>query len=232
MSDARQRWRLTFRRGEEALYLSHLDIAKLWERAFRRAGVPVAVSGGFNPHPRLIFAAPLPLGMLAEGEIADLYVSERMTLPELRERLQRDLPNGFTLVDLHDVWLNEAAVAARLAAADYRVELEGAPAEALARACEELVASPTLERERRREKKVTRYDLRPLVLELAVAGPSRLRMRLRHAQEGGSGRPEEVVAALGEIAGVELVIASIVRERLILADDLHGFEAEAAQPGL
>lgn len=228
MNEPRQRWRLVFARGDAALYLSHLDIAKLWERAFRRAGIPVALSGGFNARPRLIFAAPLPLGTLAEGEIADIYLSERLTLADLRARLQRDLPNGFTLVDLHDVWINAPAVAARLAAADYRLEVTGVSLEALAGACARLLALPALEREKRREKKVTTYDLRPLVLALAcepapLGEGSLLRMRLRHAQEGGSGRPEEVVAALADLAGEEPVIASIVRERLLLAD-----EADAA----
>ena len=59
--------------GEEARYLSHLDAVKLWERAFRRGEIPVATSEGFSPRPRLVFAAPLPLGMLAEHELADLF---------------------------------------------------------------------------------------------------------------------------------------------------------------
>ena len=66
MSESLQRWRLAFARDDEARFLSHLDAVKLWERAFRRGSIPVATSEGFSPRPRVVFAAPLPLGMLAE----------------------------------------------------------------------------------------------------------------------------------------------------------------------
>ena len=66
MSESKQRWRIVFARDDDARFLSHLDAVHLWERAFRRGEIPVATSGGFSPRPRLVFAAPLPLGMLAE----------------------------------------------------------------------------------------------------------------------------------------------------------------------
>jgi radical SAM-linked protein len=54
----RQRWRVVFRRDEAARFLAHLDAMKLWERALRRAGIPVASTEGFNPRLRIVFAAP------------------------------------------------------------------------------------------------------------------------------------------------------------------------------
>lgn len=236
-TEPRQRWRIVFRRGEEARFLAHLDAMKLWERAFRRARLPVATTEGFNPRPRIVFAAPLPLGLLAEREIVDLVLSERLTRHDLRIRLERDLPNGFDLVDLYDVWLNAPSVASQLVSATYLVEARGATRDEIVRAIDRLLAADQLDRRRVREKKTVAYDLRPLVLALDVVpshGPVAgrptvdddgrgpvvaVRMRLRHAQEEGTGRPEEVVAALGELAGRELEIDLTVRERLDLAGD-------------
>ncbi|HEY5472404.1 MAG TPA: TIGR03936 family radical SAM-associated protein, partial [Candidatus Limnocylindrales bacterium] len=114
MSEIRQRWRLIFARDEEARYLSHLDAVHLWERAFRRGEIPLATSEGFNPRPKLVFAAPLQLGMLAEHDLADLFLAERLTSPDLRGRLASGMPRGYRVVDLHDVWVGAPALAPQL----------------------------------------------------------------------------------------------------------------------
>jgi radical SAM-linked protein len=216
VSEVRQRWRLVFARGEEARYLAHLDAVRLWERAFRRGEIPVATSEGFSPRPKLIFAAPLQLGMLAEHELADLYLAERLTAPDLRARLEAGMPRGYRVVDLHDVWIGEPALAPQLAAADYRMTLLNVEQSRVEQAANRLMAAEKLPRERRKEARTIPYDLRPLVLGLRVEPPdpaavppdatiansARLWMRLRHTQDRGSGRAEEVVAALADLMGI------------------------------
>ena len=218
MSEIRQRWRLVFARDEEARYLSHLDTVRAWERAFRRGDIPVAVSEGFSPRSKLVFAAPLQLGMLAEHELADLYLAERLSAPNLRDRLAAGLPRGYRVVDLYDVWIGEPALAPQLVAADYRMTLLGVEMDRVAGAVSHLMAAEKLPRERRKEAQSIPYDLRPLVLdlqhrpadaeaippdaagtEIAAAG---VWMRLRHSQNLGSGRPDEVISALAEELGV------------------------------
>jgi radical SAM-linked protein len=222
LSDARQRWRLVFRRDEAAMYLSHLDAIHSWERAMRRGDIPLAMSEGFNPRPKLAFAAPLQLGMLAEHELADLILTERLTAPDLRRRLAACLPRGYRVTDLFDVWTGEASIAPQLAAADYRMTLLGVGREEVAAAIGRILGAATLPRERRREARTIKYDLRPLVIDLkpqdagsapplgesrsAASGGSVLSaglwMRLRHSQDGGTGRAEEVVAAIAEDLGL------------------------------
>jgi radical SAM-linked protein len=240
MSEVRQRWRVVFARDEEARYLSHLDAVTQWERAFRRGSIPVATTGGFNARPKLVFAAPLQLGMLAEHELADLFLDERLTSPALRTMLAAGMPAGYRVVDLHDVWIGAPALAPQLVAADYRMILFGVDGERLAAAATRLMAATKLERDRRREAKTISYDLRPLLIDLRAgdgrttgdswetgpkpdpnAGPAEssaaappadqaanapaaaagLWMRLRHSQERGSGRADEVVAALADELG-------------------------------
>jgi radical SAM-linked protein len=217
VSETRQRWRIVFARNERARYLSHLDAVTQWERAFRRGAIPFATTGGFNARPKLVFAAPLQLGMIAEHELADLYLAERLSAPELRARLAAAIPAGYAIVDLHDVWVGAPALAPQLAAADYRMTLFGVEREELTAAASRLLAAKQIRRERRREAKATAYDLRPLIIDLQVRGPdpaaatpvgpstaaAGLWMRLRHSQERGSGRADEVVSALADELGLE-----------------------------
>jgi radical SAM-linked protein len=222
VSEVRQRWRLVFARDEEARYLSHLDAVRLWERAFRRGEIPVATSEGFSPRPKLVFAAPLQLGMLAEHELADLFLAERLTAPDLRDRLAAGMPRGYRVVDLHDVWIGDPALAPQLAAADYRMTLLNVERARLESAAACLMAAERLPRERRKEARAIPYDLRPLLLDLrpGPADPAALPpdadpgnaaglwMRLRHSQDRGSGRAEEVVAALADEMGLAMGIAA------------------------
>jgi radical SAM-linked protein len=250
VSEVRQRWRLVFGRGEEARYLSHLDTVRAWERAFRRGDIPVAVSEGFSPRSKLVFAAPLQLGMLAEHELADLYLAERLSAPDLRDRLAAGLPRGYRVVDLYDVWIGEPALAPQLVAADYRMTLLGVEMARAAAATSQLMAADKLPRERRKEAQSIPYDLRPLLLDLRVrpadggaippdaveAAATGVWMRLRHSQNLGSGRTDEVIRALAEELGVVAHLASgpdddgrQVARAVEPADDT---EADVARPAL
>jgi radical SAM-linked protein len=243
MSESRQRWRLVFARDEDAQFLSHLDAVKLWERAFRRGSIPVATSEGFSPRPRLVFAAPLQLGMLAEHELADLFLTERLTSHDLRARLAAGMPRGYRILELHDEWVGAPALAPQLVAADYRLNLLGLEHAAAKEGIRMLLAADRLPREKRREDKTVRYDLRPLLMNLRAYEPADvpgelqegirnvvLWMRLRHSQNEGSGRAEEVVAALSDglsggagAASAEpspIEVVHPVRERLWLSAEL------------
>jgi hypothetical protein len=169
--------------------------------------------------------------MLGELELVDVLLAERLTLPELRARLQTGLPEGHRLVDLHDVWLGEPTVAGRLVAADYRTAVHGASRAELEQACASLIAADSIDRTRQKgEGRSVTYDLRPLLLRLGVGalanpgadahGSVPVRMRLSLAQEGAVGRPDEVVLALGEVLGRPLRAETVVRERLLLTGEL------------
>jgi hypothetical protein len=177
--------------------------------------------------------------MLGERELVDLLLAERLTLPGLRARLEVGLPDGHRLVDLHDVWLGEPAVATRLVAADYRIAVHGASRAELARGCAMLMTAGSIDRTRHKgESRSVVYDLRPLLVRLEVGAPAcpgvetedpvAVRMRLGLAQEGAIGRPEEVVLALGEVLGHQFRAGAIVRERVLTAKESAGSEPELA----
>ena len=149
-----------------------------------------------------------------------MWLVERLPVWRVREALAQSMPDGYRLLDVHDVWLGEAALPGQVAASVYRATFEASTVDGatLGRACREMLAAPTLPRERPKGQTMVRYDLRPFLERLDVddRGPS-LRMTLRHDPERGIGRPEEVLAALGERLDVPIVAVSLVREGLVLA---------------
>ena len=168
----------------------------------------------------------MPVGVAGEAELIDVYLTERWPAWRVREQLSARLPDGWTLVDLYDVWLAGPALPGRIVAADYRIALGGGvSATAVEAACGELMAAQAIPRERMKGGASVRYDLRPLLADVtmvATGPPVVVRARTRFRPELGTGRPDEVIAALADAAGEPLEAASIVRERLVLADDDAG----------
>jgi hypothetical protein len=161
--------------------------------------------------------------MAANAELIDVVTSERWPGWRVREALADHIPAGWRLVDLHDVWLAGPPLAGRVAAADYRVTLSGdVPVDALRAAASELLARPRISRQRAKGDDNVEYDLRPLLIDVAIddGPPAAVITRTRFHPELGTGRPDEVVAALGDQVRLPLDIAAIVRDRLILAEDL------------
>jgi radical SAM-linked protein len=120
-----QRVRLYFAKRERVRYISHLDVLRYWERAIRRAELPLSYSQGFTPHPRLQFAGPLPLGYLADREVVDVGLDERLPLPEIQGRLATQTVQDLPLLDLDEVPLSTPPPQNNLLWADYTVEVPG-----------------------------------------------------------------------------------------------------------
>lgn len=218
--EPRQRWRLTLARGAEAPRLAGRELNEAWEAALDAAGLPLARGAGARPKAPVAFAAPLAVGMAAEAELMDVILCDRWPAWRAREALTGAMLPGWSMTDLEDVWLGAPALAAAVCAADYRIALGGeVDAAALAAAAERVLEARTLFRTRDKGGSSIRYDLRPLLesIEVVEGSSAALRVRTRFDPQLGNGRPEEVVAALAEEVGQDLVIGEIVRERLILA---------------
>jgi len=226
-----QRLRLRFGRGDEVKFISHLDVVRFWERAFRRARIPLAYSQGFTPHPRISLAAPLAVGVTSEAELMDVWLSRWMPTQSLVMRTRSQLPCGFEIFDAWEVGLNIPSLQSCLAFAEYRVEVKSGKSEQdVEVSLHSLLQARELPWHHSRGGIAKAYDLRALIDDLWVIGhhPEPLAtghsedrlgegstcvlgMRLR-CDAKGSGRPEQVVAALGFPQYPE----SIHRTRLIL----------------
>jgi radical SAM-linked protein len=212
-----QRWRLIYARGPNAPDLPQREQQTVWTDALLAAGLP----GEGSAAPKFVPAAPIALGLTADAELADFFLSERRTSVDVRERLLAVMPVGMTLVGLHDVWLGEPALPGLVVAGDYRVTLVRADdgpigAEALLPAIRELLAATSIARPRGRPDRTSAGDLRPLIHDVQLRDDGRLWLRLRFDPALGTGRPEEVVSALGGILGQPLATIKKHRERLWL----------------
>lgn len=211
------RHRITFATRRTLAYVSVLELGRIWERSLRRAGVPLKYSQGYNPRPKLNFAAPLPVGCGSDADLMDILLAEPKMPSDILAALAHNTPDDLTVLDVSAVPEDEPALSEQLIAAEYRVWLRDTSTAAVASAVEEFLNSDAVALEKRgRKYRGKTYDLRPLVETLHVEeAPSPwigLWMRV-HARPGDTGRPDEVLKALDLVD----VPRRCTRLRLILA---------------
>ena len=195
-----QRLRIRFYRGEELKFISHLDIMRLWQRALVRAGVELAYSEGFNPHPRMSLAAPLALGVTSEAELMDIVLAKWSSPHSFTEAASRQLPAGIEIRQVYNIALTLPSLQSQVRYAEYIVKMaaEKGPAETKA-AITHLLAAKSLPWQHQRDTGPRHYDLRALIDDLWLIDEGNggtIGMRLR-CDSSGAGRPEQVAAALG-----------------------------------
>lgn len=191
-------------------FASHRDVARAVERGVRRAGLPIAYSAGFTPHPKISYAGAAPTGMASEAEYLELSLSERCAVSEVAERLDAALPDG---IDVIEVIGDRASLASLpLEASLWQVVLPGVSAPEAAGAVAEFLAHDSVEVERLTSKGTRRVDARAAVItmradspETVSSGPAGgntiLRMVVRHVVPAV--RPDDIVAALRRVAALE-----------------------------
>ena len=194
------RYRITFATRRTLAYVSVLELGKIWERSLRRAKMPLKYSQGYNPRPKLHFAAPLPVGCGSEADLLDLWLETPVEPGAMLAALTGVVPTDLSVIDVRAVPEDEAALSEQLVAAEYRVWLRDVPQEAVQSAIAAFLDSPSLSLAKRGGKyRGKTYDLRPLVellrLEDAPTPWTGLWMRV-HARPGATGRPDEVLKAL------------------------------------
>jgi radical SAM-linked protein len=215
---AKQRLRIHFTRDETLKYIGHLDMARTWQRIARRAHLPLAYSEGFNPQPRLTFAAALPVGCTSDHEELDMVLSPPCAIDEVKAQLDRALPAGMKVISIEELALNAPALQVQLQAAEFEITVEGEETLGL---LPERVAQFSAATEVMRDRRGKVYNLRPLVQTLSIeqgrAGRADraavIRSRLQ-ANEAGTGRPDELAAALG----LDPATVKIKRTKLLFLD--------------
>lgn len=233
-SEKAQRLRLRFARGPEAGDVGHLDLSRIWERAFGEAGIAVSYSQGNRPQPRLTIGAGLARGVTSDGELLDAVLAQRVRPADVAERVRPYLPPGLDVRDVLEVGMGLPSLPSAVRWADYELDVPSQPhGPDAAAAAASLMAAESFPWEDTRGEKVRRYDLRPLIQDVRVleygpdedgkhhdcpadvrsgSGVTRLCMRLR-CDSRGAGRPDQVVKALGLAEPVR-----IHRQRLVLAE--------------
>jgi radical SAM-linked protein len=189
--------RLRFTKGGSLRWLSHHDLMRTFERMLRRAALPFRRTQGFHPHPRLVFALSLPLGVVGLAEVAELELDEEMPPQEVLARLRGQCPPGLEITDACAIAPTQTAHVRGLC---YGLPLPDGRADELRPRLAEFLAVPECWVERRRPsggQPRRRLDLRPFVRDLRLRGegPTWLEMDL-WLTPAGTARPDEVLTVL------------------------------------
>ncbi|MFZ3102003.1 MAG: TIGR03936 family radical SAM-associated protein [Desulfitobacteriaceae bacterium] len=212
------RLRIAYTKLEEAKYIGHLDLTRVFERAMRRAGIPVAYSEGFNPHPKISFGSALAVGVEGEREYVDIELQREMDLSEVLGSLQEQLPTGIRLLDGLAIEPGSKALMAVLNAALYRLRLPMAlpiQAERLDEAIKSWLAREHITYTRYSKKGPTEKDIRPWVKHLQgeIHGDEVIFELEVEVGNQGSVRPEEVVGSLRELENLPLALEGLQIKR-------------------
>lgn len=188
------RIQITFSKQGALRYTGHLDLHKLWERAARRAQLPLAYSQGFHPQPRMNIAAALPLGFSSRCEVIDLRLEQEIPLDGLAAKLNDTMPEGIRVLGIEQVDERAPALQVQVTSAEYEVKsVDTGFGSDLKRKIDSVLESTSIIRTRRGKQ----YDLRPLIMTLACNEEFTQIHMILSAKEGATGRPEEVLDVLG-----------------------------------
>lgn len=188
--------RALFEKVGTARFISHLDLMRLFQRAFKRAGLPLTHTQGFNPRPSVSIALPLSLGAESNCELLDFDLESPVPLEDIRNRLNAALIDGIRVREVYD----NGAKIKYLALLQSRLTLEydgGIPAGAEA-AIGQLFARETLVLEKKNRNGVTQQDIIPMIrnLEISRISEGELRLDVLHCCQNPSLNPMQLGAAI------------------------------------
>jgi radical SAM-linked protein len=202
--------RIRFRKRGDLRFLSHHDLMRAFERMLRRADLPFRSTEGFHPHPRVVFALSLPLGVAGLDEVVEIEMTEELSPDDVLARLQSQAPAGLEFVSVRRIVPNATGQAVR---AVYRLPVPPDRISDLSERCPALLAQGELWVERKHPNP-RRVDIRPYVLALRTNHES-LELDLR-VTPTGTARADELIELLGLR---DLADAGAVLERITL--ELH-----------
>jgi radical SAM-linked protein len=223
-----QRVRVRYAKRGRLRFTSHRDFARAFERALRRAGVPMAYSAGFNPHPKVSYLGAAPTGVASEAEYLELALAERVEPDRLRVTLDTALPPGLDVLEC--VESGPGSLADRIEASHWRVEVPGVGADTLADAVRAFLAEERVEVQRLTKDGHRTLDARAAVVSAEVSADASAQVDGGVSAEGTGApalsessscaildvvvrqvtpavRPDDVLAALRAVADLHLTVA-------------------------
>jgi radical SAM-linked protein len=197
-----QRLRIRYAKRGRLRFSSTRDFARALERALRRAGVPMAFSAGFHPHPLISYANAAPTGTASEAEYFEIRVTERVDPEALRAALDEALPEGLDVLEV--VEAGPGTLAERLEASEWRIVLRGADRVGLEAAVSAYLATDRAETTRTFKTGPRTFDTREAVRAMSVEGVDAqgcaiLRVVVRHTTPAV--RPDDILTALRAVTG-------------------------------
>ena len=202
-----QKLRIRYAKRGRLRFTSHRDFARAFERAVRRAAIPIGFSSGFTPHPKISYANASPTGAASEAEYLEIGMTRPCDPDQVREALDSALPDGIDIVEV--VVAKPGALADRLQGSSWEIALPGVTAEHTQSAVDGFLAAEEVLIERMMKRGLRTLDCRAAVLGLSVRsdetpmGPCAiLAVVVRH--DTPSIRPDDVLAGLRSSGGLTI----------------------------
>ncbi|MFI5754722.1 TIGR03936 family radical SAM-associated protein [Streptomyces sp. NPDC051569] len=232
-----QRIRLRYTKRGRLRFTSHRDFQRAFERALRRAEVPMAYSAGFTPHPKVSYANAAPTGTGSEAEFLEIALTQTRDPEKLRLLLDESLPAGLDIIDA--VEARTPGLADRLTASVWELRLDGVDPGEAGHAVSAFLAAESVEVERRTKNGLRTFDARGAVAALEVAGPQAdrpgegpcaiLRLVVRHVTPAV--RPDDVLSGLQAVADLAPPVpAAVTRLAQGLFDEETGTVTDPLAP--
>ena len=221
----RQKVEIRFEKRPEIRFVSHLDIARAFERTIRRARIAVRLTQGFNPHPRIIFPVPIEVGAVSLDDVAEMEMAEEMHPSEISARLDRHFPPGLAARGVTPIPC--ARRARKVRELRYALDLKDVPWRLSWGDVEAFMAAETVMADRRGRRDGTKrgaVNARSAVTDVKLDG-SRVLLGLRPIP-GLFVRADEVLACIARKKVEELIGVDIIRLRVEMDDAASGEEME------
>jgi radical SAM-linked protein len=192
------RVRLRYAKLGKVRFTSHRDVARIWERALRKAELPVALTGGFSPRPRLSFGLALPTGAESVAELLDVELASGLDVDpdEIPARLTAVLPAGFEVTAVEVLGERGPSLQEDVVATRWELTLCGVDRGVVAAAVQRALAAPTLPLERERKGERSIDDVRPAIESIEVLDGEPVTLVAVLATGGRGLRPHELAAVL------------------------------------
>jgi radical SAM family uncharacterized protein/radical SAM-linked protein len=209
--DRIKRYRLNFTKLEKARYLSHLELVRLFIRAFRRAGMDLVYSGGYHPMPRVSFALALPVGIESLAEMVDIQVKNSQNTSQTIERLNRELPPGIKVLFMKEI--STKAPPPRTKESYFCIKVNGSFSEARLDRFLRVDTYPVVKRHKNNDRTV---DIRSQVRELNLLSKDEIQLVVRHGRGPGV-KPAEIMREIFALPDSQMEEMRILKTKCVLA---------------
>ncbi|SCY15425.1 TIGR03936 family radical SAM-associated protein [Alkaliphilus peptidifermentans] len=229
------RLRARFSKNEDLIFISHLDLMRVFERAMRRANIPISHTQGFNPHPIMAFATALGLGISSAAEYIDIQLDEEIQTESFVDRLNNVLPNGLKIIQCTYISSKEESLMAVIKRSVYLVKVSLQTPISKEELTTELERFTGLEeivlikekkkKGRKNQKTVQHVDIRPNIYSIELLSLEEeqaiFKMNLA-AGSVGNLKPEIVIEKLMELTQLQINLESMRIHRLELFKEVEG----------
>ncbi|MBR1423871.1 MAG: TIGR03936 family radical SAM-associated protein [Ruminococcus sp.] len=209
-------YRIVFAKQGRAIYISHLDMMRAFQRIIKRAKLPVWHTQGFNPHVYIMFPLALSLGMESRCEVMDIALIEELSYDEVKERLSASMPEGFEVISVGAPVHKHTDIAFSCYETEIAAQI---PSEEVVRLFEDFLKRDTIEIEKRTKKKTTKLvDIKPYIeCEGLEAGDGSVKVKLRLPSGTGFNLNLNVVIdAFASLSGIEVETICARRTNILM----------------